>query len=159
MNFGEYVNAAGYTRPMTSNPGKYYLPTDSLMYFRKFGGKEIEQMYQKIGTQDPLITVAPNILRTPSFNVYPVDNLNPALLPPAMSDIRNYFATNTEPPLAKHFTEPFDKANYHAQNFIKLIMPDVTTNPIFNEEVSYMRQLEKVLSTVSKITKQTKVNM
>ena len=150
MQFGEYVNAAGYTKPMTSNPGKYYLPTDSLMYFRKFGGKEIEQMYQKIGTQDPLITVAPNILRIPSFNVYPSDNFNPALLPQVMHDLKNYFATNIEAPLSKHYTEPFDLQNHHARNFVNIITPNINANPLFNEDVSYMRHLEYVLSTVSK---------
>ena len=153
MNFGEYVNAAGYTRPMYSNPKKYYMATDSLMYFNKFSGKEVDQLYQRIGCQDPLIEVAPNLLQVPSFNVYPEDRLNPALLPKVMTDPRTFYATNIEAPMSKHYNEPFDKNDYHARNVVELLVPNIKTNSLFGEEAEYMRNLEDVLSTVSKNNK------
>lgn len=149
MNFGEYVVSAGYTKPMTSDPSKYYFKTDSLMYFRKFGGSNIEQMYQRIGTQDPLITVAPNALRTPTWNVYPYDNLYDSA-PETLTKLPRFYELHIENPLRRHYIEPFDLNDYHAQKFVDLVYPKFGRNILCEEEAEYMRNLEKILSTVSK---------
>lgn len=143
MNFGEYVVSSGLL--------PYFKP-DSYTYFKQFGGQNIVEMFDRIGTKDPLIIKSPNPLRIPVFNVYPYDELRHSA-PESITSLPRFYELHVENALRRHYTEPFDKNNYHAQRYVDLIFPDLVVSPLCKNEVDYVRDMQELFSTISKTNK------
>jgi len=79
--FEEWVNAAGYT-PM--------LNRRSQSIFGKHRGSETAKAIQEAGLKDPLLTVAPNHLRSPLMDPYALDHAEHINMPPIMCEAIPY---------------------------------------------------------------------
>ena len=66
LSLQEWVNAAGYTE---------MLSVANQIYFNKYGGSNINQMFERIGQQDPLVTKGVNPLKIPTEHPYRTANL------------------------------------------------------------------------------------
>lgn len=139
LTFYEWVNAAGYTPNLSQ---------ESQNFFKQYKGTEVANKIQEIGTKDPLVTVAPNHLRTPLMNHYTLYHTN-INLSPAMGDPLTYSELQLVNSMTRHnYVEALDKSK-SSDEVISHLNLDVTSNPNFISCKAYMDKFVRVIESLA----------
>lgn len=143
LSFEEWVNAAGYTEMLT---------TPSKFYFNQYGGSSINQMYERIGQQDPLVTKGVNPLKIPTENQYSMSDLKTH---PIIGNHNEYARTELVHSLDRHdYTNNVLLKNNPNSEIRNLLLVDDKLNSFFISNIDYLKYMQSIIENeIEKIFK------
>lgn len=133
-----------------------YLPTATAMHCKKVDkengnyGQKLAEMYQEIGSQDPLIITAPNPFAWGTFNIYPNQSELLQQCSVIMTDPDKYLINNLYYPLLAQYPQ-IDIANnaIHKAIFEGLVVQNKEFSKKCAEDVIYQRKFMEILKSIT----------
>ena len=125
-----------------------YLPTGVQIKYRNyFVGDAFKKIFDRIGTQDPLIRVAPNPFAYPTVprEMY---MFSQGRAKKCLSDGEYYNTHIIKTMLANHYPT-FNLANEEEHSIFRVIIQNADTNKIFSNNWDYQEKLSEILSSVA----------
>lgn len=135
--------------------GADYLPIATAMHCKKVDkengnyGQKLADMYQDIGSQDPLIITAPNPFAWGTFNVYPARNALKSQCSNIMSNPDLYFETNLQQPLFNIYPELNPGNKIHSDIYDGLLIQHTDYNKKCKTDLEYQNKFIAILSTIT----------
>lgn len=133
--------------------GADYLPIATAMHCKKVDkengnyGHKLADMYQDIGSQDPLIITAPNPFAWGTFNVYP--SRAGVRCSDIMCDANLYFTANIKQTTFNLFPDFNADTPHHQEIFTNLLVQNTKYNTKCKRDVEYQEKIKTVLKSIS----------
>lgn len=135
--------------------GADYLPTATAMHCKKVDkengnyGQKLADMYQEIGSQDPLIITAPNPFAWGTFNLYPLKSPLKPQCSPVMVDPSIYFKISLQQPLFNIYPSLNPNNKIHSDIYEGLVLQNIDCNKRSKEDFDYQKQFTAILSSIT----------